>query len=283
LILDRVLEIEGPGGFVSGLDAFNVLGLGSVVGRGALADLSTAAIRYAAALLDADAATLAQKLYCYNRRPMTQRLRRLLPTRAEVAGYLGLGSVSRSAGDAWFPVGSGEGWLQFAANRPVHSPSGISCKLYIGVAMEELPICLGQIADVLGRSGATQFKVAAELSGLLRPDKLVAYFPGKHELLAAAQLLTPIVAERRVHAVPFTSEITGGGLLSWGSDPPAVVSAMQLSWRQVICERLAIALMVARTSTTANLEPWCFALQRLRLDGIDPETYMPTATWSEVP
>ena len=280
LILDGVLEIEGPQGFVSGMDALAVLGLESLTSRGALAELSVAAIRYAAALPGADAPTLAQKLYTYNRRPITQRLRDLLPTRAKVAQHLGLDGANGSIpGSAWLPADSTEFWLHFSARRPARNAGGISCKLYVGIAMEELSDCFAEIADALGRGGASQFKVAAELSGLMRPDKLVAYFSSKDDLLAAVQWLTPIVAERRIHAAPFTSDIAGGGLLSWGIDPAAGIGGMKSSWRQSICERLAMALVTSRTSRKPSPEPWRFALERLRLDGIDPETFVPTATW----
>src|SRR3546814_17384486 len=51
LLLDRVLEIQGPAGFVTGADACVLLGLSSLkIGAGALAELSQAALRYAPAL-----------------------------------------------------------------------------------------------------------------------------------------------------------------------------------------------------------------------------------------
>lgn len=289
LLLDRVLEIQGPAGFVTGADACGLLGLSSLqIGAGGLAELSQAALRYAAALQTADAPTLARKLYCYNRRPATPGLRRRLATPDAVADFLGLGAdgMNRRVVDAgWSTIDGGEGWLQFAARPSGRDARGITCKLYIGLDMDALAGCFGAIVDGLARSEAGQFKVGADLGGLLRPDKMVAYFPSKDSLLAAAQMLTPIVAERRVQAVPFTAEIAAGAALSWGSDP-AAGGAARMSWRQWVCERLAIALATARTTAPtepgpAEIEPWRFALERLRLDGVDPRTFMPLASWSE--
>jgi hypothetical protein len=294
LLLDRVLEIEGPAGFVTGADACGLLGLSSQqIGAGALAELSQAALRYAAALQIADAPTLARKLYGYNRRPTTPGVRRRLATPDAVADFLGLGAdgANRDIVDAgWTTIEGGEGWLQFAARPSGRDARGITCKLYVGLDMDALATRFGAIVDVLAHSEASQFKVGADLGGLLRSDKMVAYFPSKDTLLAAAQALTPVVAGQRVQAVPFTAEIAAGGALSWGSDPAAGGSA-RMSWRQWICERLAIALATARLdaapeqepreTAAGGIEPWSFALQRLRLDGVDPQTFMPMANWSE--
>lgn len=289
LVLDRVLEVEGPAGFVTGAEACGLLGLSSQpIGTGALAELSQAALRYAAALHSGDAPTLARKLYCYNRRPTTPGLRRRLAHPHAVAEFLGLGAdgMNRRIVDAgWSSIDGSEGWLHFAARPSGRDARGITCKLYVGLDMVALADSFGAIVDTLARGEASQFKVGADLGGLLRPDKMVAYFPSKDSLLAAAQMLTPIVAGRRVQAVPFTAEIAAGGALSWGSDPTARGSA-RMSWRQWVCERLAIALAAARPTAPAGrdpggMEPWRFALERLRLDGVDPRSFMPLASWSE--
>ncbi len=278
LILDRVLEIEGARGFVSGKDALDVLGTEELAEVGALTALSYAALRCAAACAAIDMLALAQRLYGYNRRPITRRMRELLPTRAAVARHLGL-VAGNIPGSAWIPAESGEEWLHFVRRGSSRMVRGIACKLYVGLAVEELPESFTQIANALSAGRATQFKIAAEPRGLMRSDKLVAYFSSKDELLAAAELLSPILAGRRAHAVPFTCEIAGGGLLSWGVDPAPDEDGVRTSWRQSICERLAAALVTARTGASEGLESWRFALERLRLDGVDPGTFLPTARW----
>ena len=108
----------------------------------------------------------------------------------------------------------------------------------------------------------------------------MAHFPNKDCLLAAARDLAPIVADRTVHAVPFTAAITASGTLSWGMDPENNWFGDRASWRQWICERLAAALIAARNSTVETVAPWQFALERLRLDGVDTDTCLPTGSWS---
>jgi hypothetical protein len=85
--------------------------------------------------------------------------------------------------------------------------------------------------------------------------------------------------------VPFTSEIAGDGLLSWGMDPPSsewtALAKGAESWRLWLTHRLARALLSARgaavadTGETAEIEPWRFALERVRLEGIDTDSWTP--------
>jgi len=284
LLLDRVLELEQLGDYVSGPEACALMGVGPAGTRGSLVQLSIEAIRYGAALADADAMTLAHKLYRYNTRPVTPMLRRRLPDRAAFVDFLGLGpnGAARHAIDrSWASGDDSPAWAVFMARQPRRRRAEQPCKLYLGLALEELPDCLPRLAAELGRSEATQFKIGVELAGLLRPDKLVIYFPSKEALLATAQALLPIVEGRTVHAVPFSAEIASGGALSWGIDPETAWFGDRASWRQWVCEKLAAALITARHSNVHGLEPWQFALERLRLEGVDTETFMPTGNWSE--
>ena len=284
LLLDRVLELEQMGNYVSGPEVCALMGVGPAGGRGSLAQLSIDAIRYGAALADVDAITLARKLYTYNTRPVTPTLRRRLPDRAAFVDFLGLGpdGAARRAIDRFWSAGNDNpAWAVFASRQPQRRRAEQPCKLYLGLALEELPECLPPLVAELGRSEAVQFKIGVELAGLLRPDKLVVYFPSKDALLAAAQALLPIVADRTVHAVPFSAEIAAAGALSWGIDPGTAWFGDRASWRQWICEKLAAALVTARHSDVHGLEPWQFALERLRLEGVDTETFMPTGNWSE--
>ena len=72
------------------------------------------------------------------------------------------------------------------------------------------------LAAVVAAVGAPGFKVGAGAGGLLRPDKIVAYFETFERLAAAADALTERLAGVAAHGVPFTSEIAAGGQLSWG-------------------------------------------------------------------
>ena len=283
LILDSVLQMEQADTFISGPEACARLGMASGAAPGSLAQLSIDALNYGAALIHADAATLAQKLYNYNRRPMTAALRRRLPGKAACLSFLGLGGERDAPGAIardWSRGDDDSPWLVFTRRRSQRQRTGQSCKLYVGVAFEELPGCLSALAEGLAAGAALQFKIGTDLDGLLRPDKLVAYFPGKDTLSAAAQALLPILSNRAVHAVPFSAEIGGSGALSWGMDPAEAWFGDRMSWRQWVCEQLAAALIAARSSAAGAVAPWQFALERLRLEGVNTDTFMPTGHWS---
>ena len=281
LIFDSILELERAGEFVSGPEACALLGIGAGAANGGLAQLSVDALKYAAALTELPAVALAQKLYNYNRRPRTSALRRRLPDRAACLGFLGIERARGRLDRHWSYGDEGAPWLAFTRRQPQRPAAAAQpCKLYIGLTLEDLPECLPAIAEELAGHAALQFKIGTDLDGLLRPDKLVAYFPGKDALLAAARALLPTVAGRAVHAVPFSAEIADAGALSWGMDPADAWFADRISWRQWICEKLAAAVIAARSGTAGAIAPWQFALERLRLEGVDTDSFMPTGSWS---
>jgi hypothetical protein len=83
-----------------------------------------------------------------------------------------------------------------------------------------------------------------------------------------------------VHGVPFTAEVTRDGLLSWGIDPPPATRAAapenRGSWRFWVVNKLAEYLLTATTDGVA--QPWQFALDRLLVDGVDTDTWVPAGT-----
>src|SRR5262249_57560169 len=95
-----------------------------------------------------------------------------------------------------------------------------------------------------------------DAEGLLRPDKIVAYFPTLDGLRTASDRLATRLDGCPAHGVPFTSELSGGGLLSWGVDPPASERLVnwqpQESWRLWLTNRLANALFTARAGGAAG-------------------------------
>jgi hypothetical protein len=283
LLLDQILELDGPDGYVSGAGACALIGVTPVEPSHSLTRLAIDALQFAAAWPVADRWSLTQKLYEYNRRPLTPRLRARFPDRAAIArmlGLLGAGPTREALDTYWKQHEPGEAWTVFDVRRAGAARGARLCKLYLGIAFEELPQRLPAIAEALGESEALQFKIGAGLGGMLRPDKLVAYFPSKETLLRASRRLLPAIAGATVHGVPFSAGIDAQGLLSWGSDPLPESPGEGLSWRQWICRKSAEALVRARGEVNASLPAWRFALERLRLDGIDTATFMPTASWS---
>jgi hypothetical protein len=130
----------------------------------------------------------------------------------------------------------------------------------------------GSLADAPGVNG---FKIARSLPGLCRPDKLVVYFDRLDDLRLGAARLTAEMDGVAAQGVPFSAAVTLDGLLSWGADPPLGLAA-PMSWRTWVAERLAEYLVMARgRDGGAGMEPWQIALHRLRLAGIDTDTWVP--------
>jgi hypothetical protein len=78
--------------------------------------------------------------------------------------------------------------------------------------------------------------------------------------------------------VPFTAAVTNDGLLSWAIDPPrgrGSGARDPVSWRSWITGRLAEHLVAGRGGGSDDAEPWQVALARVRLDGVDPTTWVP--------
>lgn len=287
LVADGVLEIAEGEEFVSGAAALALIGDERTPrgGGGRLAALSREALRYAQALGLDDPLLLSWRIYGYNRLPLTPAWRRLLPAAEAVEAHLGLekGGRNRRALDrSWRPGSRGEHWLAWHARSARPEPSregGAVFKLYVSPVPEALGEGFAEILEALSASRARQFKVGADAAGLLRPDKIVAYFPDFDRLSEAAGRLGGRLAGLAPQGVPFTAEIAGDGLLSWGADPPVAQRSPLLggweSWRLWLTNRLAAALVASRGEGAA--EPWRFALERVRLEGVDTETWTPGA------
>ncbi|HYO15931.1 MAG TPA: hypothetical protein VE685_22250 [Thermoanaerobaculia bacterium] len=282
LVADGILEVEEEGAFLSGPAVF--VGTGGEAGQGRLAELSLAALRYGQELDLDDPRLLSLRLYGYNRRPLTPRWKRLLASAEAVQAHLGLasGGASRRLLDGiWTPLRASEAWLSWRirSGDPSSRPDGATFKLYVSPVLEALGESFGEILAALAVTRAPCFKIGADAAGLLRPDKIVAWFPDFERLVGAAHAIASRLEGVAAQGVPFTSEIAGEGLLSWGADPPAGAGAWGTSesWRLWLTHRLARALLDGRAAEGAEIEPWRFALERVRLEGVDPETWTPGA------
>ena len=286
LVMDGVLEFEHRGEWVSAGSAAALLaGRGPKGGRGRIGELSLAAVRYGQELGDLPEDLLALRLYAYGRRPVSPELRRKLPDETAVSEALGLandGPARRALDDGWREVpaqaGSPAYWRSWRPRRPVRDTRGrpASYKLYISPSVGALPSALAIAAEVLAAgTPAIAFKTGKDLPGICRPDKFVVYFDRLDDLQAAAEKFRDRLAGHPAHGVPFTAAITDDGLLSWGADPPAYGGSPSSSWRLWVARRLAEHLTSARRSR-GSLEPWLFALERLRVGGVDVDTWIPT-------
>jgi hypothetical protein len=304
LVLDGVLEIAEGDRFVSGAVAHRRLcgAPDAALDQGRVARLSFEALRYAAQLQLSDPQALVGRLYHYNGIPSSPRLRRRFGDPETLWAHLcPAGSpAARLLADAWTPVTAApdaarpDPWRHFVHRRPSLAdprPAGVVYKLYLSPTFEALPEALGTAVEVLTGLGVAQLKIGRGLEGVLRPDKLVAYFPTFEALAAAAERPRRALSAAGGGAgqgVPFSAAIDDGGLLSWGLDPPPRPEALawggRESWRLWVTRRLAAALVDAQRAPDGAIEPWRFAVERVRLEGFDTSTWTPSARiWRDAP
>jgi hypothetical protein len=282
LVLDGVLEMEDPKGFISGAAAYPLVfeGQPSTTIQGKTGRLSLDALKYAQALGIEDVLQLAARLYRFNTTPASPRVSRwVAPSVAEIEGCLvsPMGKAARWRAVA--PVDPADAWAVWAREEtgrgkrkdPVY-------KLYVSPRLEQLRLALPTVLKFVTGSEAIAFKLGSGPYGLVRPDKLVIYFGCLDDLLEMSTELRSQLAGIESQGVPFSASLDEHGLLSWGIDPPheqqMFGSDGEESWRWWVACRLAAALSAA-TAAEAAIEPWQFALERLRLDGVDRETFAP--------
>lgn len=295
LVLDGVLAIEHNGRLLSGPDAADLMGgteERSEELEGFLEKLSLDAIRYGQGLKLDDPIDLSNRLYGYNRTPLTSYWKHLLRDASHVSHFLGLtnAEVRDMLESHWLPLpeaSSGDGWFSWQAgslgigtNINSHSRD-MNCKLYISVSTADLPRAFPPILEVLSATNVTQFKVGKTVAGLLRADKLVAYFKSYRDLIGTAEALKVALRGCAAQGVPFTWDLGTNGLLSMGVDPPPDRNMLSWigpeSWRMWVCNRLAVSLVAASRNAGRTLEPWRFALRRLELEGVNLPSWTPAS------
>ena len=286
LVLDGVLEMEHEGAFVCGSAALGLAAPDASEPSGRIGRLSQEALRHVEALVLDDPNEIAGRLYGYGRLPVSPDWERRLPDAAAVLAFVGAapdGPLARRLEAGWDrgPADRTPGWIAWSP-RAGHARPGARAihKLYVSPQPESLPQAFAALVDVLARRGHRPFKVGDGASGVLRPDKLVAYFADVEDLQAAAQELAERLPGLAPHGVPFSADAGGDGLLSWGMDPPASERAVAWqepeSWRLWLARRLAAALLAARRDA-GDLPPHRFAVERLRREGVDVDCWTPGA------
>ena len=295
LVLDSVLAVERGGKFVSGPEAARLIfGESEELptarsAEGTLERLSLEALLYGQRLGLRDPMALSFRLYAYNRTPLSPYWSRILPDAGAVAKYLGIQDrpVKELLDREWSRVPNPDtdgGWLAWHSPRSgtritFADRNTLLCKLYISPRTESLPEAFPLVLNVLARTRVQHFKIGKDASGLLRPDKKAAYFSSSEQFMATAEELKKELKGCSPQGVPFTAELAGDGLLSWGVDPPKDEEALpwigRESWRLWVTNRLAVALIEAGGDNTGILEPWQFALRRLQLEGVDTRSWIP--------
>jgi hypothetical protein len=292
LVVDGVLEVATDDGFRSGSAAAGLVLQGSsTAGHGRIAELSTAALRYGQALAALPVVVLAGRLYSYGQRPVSPALKRRMPDVRAVDEFAGIapdGPVGRTLGaagwverrqDAGGGVAPWRFWAPGTGRRERRNgQSGAMYKLYVSPTLDGMPETVAAVAGSLATSpGVRGFKVARDVIGLCRTDKIVGYFDRLEDLRHGASRIVEELAGTSAQGVPFSAAITLDGLVSWGVDPPSD-GAARTSWRAWVVERLAEYLRAGGQGEDAGeVEPWQFALERLRLAGVDTDTWVPAS------
>jgi hypothetical protein len=289
LVLDGVLQILYRGEFVHGPRAFPAVCEAGPRPQAAteLARLSHEALRFAQALPFRDAVTLSGRLYSWGRIPATPAWVRQFPNEQAVRKCLLIADGAKNAvglNPRWKPLPpdpDNDGWLFWQARRPVIGPTA-ACKLYVSPHPGHLCEAFEAMIPVIEHCRANAFKIGKDLSGVLRPDKIIIYFSHQEHAEEAADRILAQLKGCPAHGVPFTAQL-GSPLLSWGKDPAAERDVppwlARQSWRLWVTNRLAVALAQALQQAdedqAASAEPWKFAVDRLSLEGVDTNTWTP--------
>ena len=294
-IADGILEVEVEGEFRTGPEALARLASAPLASTplshrssapvAVFPRLTDAALASAAALDTADVERVAFHLYAFHRLPLDDAWHRRLPDAEAVLAALGLapgGALHGTHAARWIESKRTERWLHWRSRRIAAPPSEAAVfKLYLSPMPAALLADFNPFLEALGASEAFEVKVGAGAAGLLRPDKLVAYFATFEQAAAAAQAAAASLkdlAAGSAHGVPLTAPIDAAGLLSWGIDPAAGdwgAPGGGDSWRLWLARLLAGALLAARVAGLDEEGACVFARQRAELEGIDGATWAP--------
>jgi hypothetical protein len=241
--------------------------------RGRLARLSLAGLQHAQALGGASVEALAARLYSWNRLPVSAWRR--VAWQADILQA----EASAAAGQDWVLVAAGPPagpWWAWRPRARSADAAGGGWKLYVSPQPAQLGDAVRVTLAACSELPVASLKYGGDAQGMLRPDKLVVHFETKEAMHLAAERISPLLAGCPVHGVPFSGELGGDGLVSYGCDPPpgSAASRTGLSWRGWITWRLAEALA---NPAGAECEPWQAALDHVAQAGVDPATWAPAA------
>ena len=295
LVLDGVLEVEVQGQYLTGPAASALVSevdtrSDTTHGLPTLSVLSRDALQLAAILPLEDPARLSAWIYSYNSIPLGPAWLRRLGVTDQAHERLGLheeGHNHRRLNGNYLATPT-DAWLSWSRrDRGGLGDEGhLGYKLYISPHPRDIIEAFDAVIEVIAASDVTAFKLGKGAYGLLRPDKLVAYFDGWESLQSLAVNVEKALTGVAAQGVPFTAGLTEDGLLSWGMDPPADARLSGWgeveSWRFWLTNQLARALLSARSSGADAKQCLTYATARLRLEGIDTDLWMPADDlWAE--
>lgn len=251
------------------------------------ARLSIAAVQEAQLLPIHSADRLCTFLYFYNRTPLSARRLAAWERDADLRSLLnpdGSGSIGKLLNAHWRAAPTRDETIWRVWSLRGEAGHQMRYKLYLSPAPAMTAAAIIAAIEVLTDARTPHFKYAADAAGLTRPDKFVAYFDRFDQLERTAGLLRVRLAGTAAQGVPFSASFERDGLLSWGLDPmddQPIAGFGAASWRFQIAMRLAEALIEARRQNEAGEPAWRFALDRLRREAIDTETWTPLQGFDE--
>jgi hypothetical protein len=293
LLFDQILQIEQASGtFVDGVRAYDDLfangrGTSSESTRCRLDGLSRRAIDQAVALPALSAIALAWRLYAFNATPRTRCWDEVLAGSSTLARWLGLDrrqAWMRRLARRYSEHGSRLGdtpWYQWIRGD-IKPQASLRHKIYVCPTSLGLPDALPRVAEACLALDVPAFKVGVTIHGVLRPDKLLVYVEDEQALFLAMAELGSAITGFDAQPVPFSAPFGEDGLLSWAVDPSPRALAEHpespASWRTAVAASLAGSIARAQGLGSAEIAAE-FALQRLRLDGIEPVGWLRAEGW----
>jgi hypothetical protein len=206
--------------------------------EGTVARLTRAALQYGQALDIEDSGRISARLYFYNRVPVSAFWKHRFPGQDAVASHLGIesgGTLRRLLDGSWIrlkPSAQSEGWFQWQAANDTSSGGGTSpvYKLYVSPKPEFIREAFQGLVEVLTDSRAHHFKVGCDAPGLLRPDKMVAYFSSFESLQDAATRISARLAGCEAQGGAIYGRAPGRRVAVMGIDPAP--DKITLSWQE---------------------------------------------------
>lgn len=290
LVCDGVVEVERETGrFLSGAAAYEILFGSPADARPALpasphADVSARALEYVVLLPVPEISTIARRLYAFNAAPRSRHWETRLGDEARERSWLRLDSLHadpafRRLYAPYRPNPDDDPWYRWRLHDGGDGAAP-RYKLYVATSPESLPATIEAVVDVCVAQEIPAFKVGRGCRGILRPDRCIVYVHDMEALGRAGRALQAKLRGLPCRKVPFTAPLGACPLLSWGVDPPhaaAVRPGATSSWRRWVTRRLADAL--AQTGGLASEVRIAFALQRLRLEGVDVASWRAPVDW----
>jgi hypothetical protein len=231
--------------------------------------VSLLALQYAARWSDGDPGQTRQRLYRFNSVPRNPAHQRLLgdpvAVRQQLIATAGLDRGGLAGGYRLAAGGSGS-WLSWRSQAPSGgSTMAGTRKVYVTVAIDQLPAVLRAVIAVARDAGVPVLKFGADYANLRRPDRIVIYTRDQAHATAVAHALRPVLDGIPATELPFAERLSAS--VYTGLDPPSGHGAA-MSWRGWVCRMLASAL-----DSAAEHDPGAAvaaALQCCRDRGIDP-------------